>query len=222
MSDFKRKAIQDAVDSMSTSKEDLLVLKGFNLEDIDGTHVDLSAVLKNKVGHFMAFVESDREFASFEEFVALEPFAVEQFRRIIILENNIYSSFFPLGVSLPEAIVASLAIHFDKDSDDSETEIGDLSKYLEVVSNLTRVNGMVHVVYPEPNSTMSIRRVPVWQGAHLQIQERPLPESGPVNVIYTELDYIGLLTQILENPNEGASDFSVGYPHMLWSGRCRS
>src|SRR5690554_1046065 len=199
-----KRAIADAINrnGVTESKENLLVLKGFDLKDIEDTQVDLSLVLKNKVSHFMNFVASNRRFLSFEEFLALEPFAVEQFERIVIIENNVYSSFYPLGIFVLTNIVQSLTVHFDKDSEENDKEIGDLSKYLEIFTNFTRVQGIQYVVYPEPNTSINVTKVYVWPTGDSQIRKQVQPEGSQVSVIYSELDYTDLVTNLLQGSKE--------------------
>ena len=87
--------IEKKLQEMSTfnSAKTLYVLKGISLETVDPEHASeasLEKLLENKLGYFFEFTMKKRHFMTYEEFLLLGSFAVEQYDSVIILNNNLF------------------------------------------------------------------------------------------------------------------------------------
>ncbi|NLD46934.1 MAG: ATP-dependent DNA helicase RecQ, partial [Clostridiaceae bacterium] len=163
--------------------------------EILGEEINLTTVVINKLHSFIQFAQSKRKYLTFDEYLVLEKFVIEQYKRIIIIDNNLYSSFYPLGVNIEQNILDALLTHFDKEVENNEQEIGDLSRYLEIYSNLQCINNKYYVVYNPIGIASNYTIISLWnEGDNFQQEQKQTSEQ--IHTIYAELDYLDLVIKV--------------------------
>ena len=127
--------IEKKLQEMSTfnSAKTLYVLKGISLETVDPEHASeasLEKLLENKLGYFFEFTMKKRHFMTYEEFLLLGSFAVEQYDSVIILNNNLFMNQYPLDFSCSEEKIRELLAHFNPEDDEVDQPVIGLNEDL--------------------------------------------------------------------------------------------
>lgn len=127
----------------------IIVLKGFLNEDIDNTinSVNLSEIIVDKMTYFLNNIYNKRNLITYDEYLLLNPIINMQYRKIVILENNVYINLFPLISTITDDIKEKLLINFDEDKEGDKYEIGDITEYTNIYSSFREIDGQYYVVY---------------------------------------------------------------------------
>ena len=129
-----------------SDKSTLFVLKGFDIEKLGYTRIDISKTIDNNIGRLMELSQEDEKVIAFEEFVCLYEMAIRQFKHIVIFDNREYDKLYPVNVNIPVEVCNSLIAHFDEDTD-ANTTITDsktFDDYLYIFSNFANTeNGIM-------------------------------------------------------------------------------
>jgi len=112
----------------------LFVIKGYDFSELGFEKIKLSSVINNKIDRLLSVSQSEIKVISFEEFICLYNFAVEQFKQIYIIENQAYQYFWPVNCDIDEGFIESLLKHYDEDADEN-TPILDIDEYINIFSN---------------------------------------------------------------------------------------
>lgn len=182
------------------------MLKGIPLSIVDDTvgSIDLSSVVSNKLGYFMA-IFGHRHFLTYEEFLLLADFIVTQYKEIYILNNNIYMEQFPVEECFPDAIRAGLLTHFDE-SEEGETDsryIGDIDEYISIFAGLKEYNGYLMGAYcsvPALHSPKVIT-VNVFESSCEDLMYSANQSDDFIEII-EESDYINFVKLLFAEPDE--------------------
>ncbi len=128
----------------------IIVLKGFPLSivGIDAPHI--ASMVDNKFTYFMQLMQSNRKYILYEEYICLYEFLIQQFKNIIVVENNLYINLYPLYADISDKIICGLQVHFDTDNQNQDDEIGDINEYIQIYSNYTEIGGIGFIVYNDP------------------------------------------------------------------------
>lgn len=134
---------------MSTINQDktLVVLKGYTIDK----EIELKSIFKNKIMYFFNILNNN-EVISYDEYLAIRAFALEQFNQIIIVQNNMYHNLYPLCTEIDHNIKKSLVYHFTEDKElDDDIEI-DLVDYLNIYSMCIKYKDKYYVSYQTPGT----------------------------------------------------------------------
>ena len=99
-SDVIKSKIQDKLSEIQDLEDSIIVLKGISLDTIDmenAKKINLEAVVKNKLKYFFDIYDK-RKFLTYEEYLLLNSFLIDQYKKIYIFVNNLYILFFFLYV----------------------------------------------------------------------------------------------------------------------------
>lgn len=125
----------------------IIVLKGFHLESYVTRNISLATLNENKLNYFLSISMLEEKVISYDEYIALYDFVLAQYEKVVILENNLYYNFYPLNLSLGIEVEFGLINHFDVEINEN-VEYDDLIKpYLDIYSNVIKVNDKVYVTY---------------------------------------------------------------------------
>lgn len=198
--------IRTKIESLNIGNDAIVVLKGIPLSIVDDTvgSIDLSSVVSNKLGYFMA-IFGHRHFLTYEEFLLLADFIVTQYKEIYILNNNIYMEQFPVEECFPDAIRAGLLTHFDE-SEEGETDsryIGDIDEYISIFAGLKEYNGYLMGAYcsvPALHSPKVIT-VNVFESSCEDLMYSANQSDDFIEII-EESDYINFVKLLFAEPDE--------------------
>ena len=89
--------------------------------DPENANIMIENVLDNKLGYFMNIYKK-RQFVTYEEYLLLKSFILDQYESVYILNNNVYMEQVPIYVQYSQETVNGLIVHFSE-SDDDEDEV---------------------------------------------------------------------------------------------------
>lgn len=167
----------------------LFVLKGFSIEELGLPRSVLEQIVENKISRLVSLIQQENQIISFDEFICLYDLVLAQYRKIFILENNLYLNLFPINAAIPDEIITALLNHFDNDVE-TNVPIGDLSEYTNIYSNFVETDFGQACCYNLDDGTTKhekIERCSFGQGA------KPIAE---VNDSSGNLQYVALCNDI--------------------------
>ena len=130
----------------------LIVLKGIPLDIVDNENVDkirIEEIVKNKAKYLFSNIIEKRKYILYEEFLTMYNLLIDQYRRIYVLNNNIYIESFPININFSEEVRNGLLKHYAEDEDEESDDcyIGDIEQYTSLYSGIKEVNGYLLGAY---------------------------------------------------------------------------
>ncbi|MEO2496108.1 hypothetical protein ABHA36_18175, partial [Clostridium paraputrificum] len=96
MKDVK-KIIEKKISEISNEESTILVLKGIDIKLLyNDLNINIEKIIDNKLLYFMNIVQNNRKVITYDEYLALYNLVSMQYKRIIILENNMFINYYPL------------------------------------------------------------------------------------------------------------------------------
>lgn len=145
----------------------LFVLKGYAVDDCGGENAALDETIDGKLQRMIALSGQQDQVISFDEFICLYDFLVQQYRRIYLIENPVYHALYPVGAEIKPEISAFLLAHFDEDAGE-DREVGELSEYTNIYGNFVRTGMGIACCYNYDESIL----------IHEKIERRVLPQAS--------------------------------------------
>lgn len=198
------KRIDEIINENIDDENCVIVLKGIPMDIVDNlVSINLEEIVKNKMEYFMQ-IYNKRKFLIYEEFLLLESFIVAQYKKVYILNNNIYMHQYPIYVSYSTEIRKGLLNHFMDTDDDSEDDIyiGDIEEYVALYNGLKEFNGYLIGSYCDEKMYTSNKIVTVNLFEDVNFNIKYTREAEEFVDIIEETDYIELVKKILEEPDE--------------------
>ena len=154
MTDMLLTKLHKKLEQIPEKHGSIIVLKGFPMSTVNLVTPCIDTMLENKFAYFMQLIQSNRRYILFEEFICLYEFLVQQFKSIIVLDNNLYINLYPLYAKIKDEIITGLRVHFDQDNQNQDDVIGDIYEYTLLYSNYIEIENLGFIVYndlPETN-----------------------------------------------------------------------
>lgn len=211
MSDQINSKLMAVLEELDLKTENsLIVLKGFPLSIVGESELILENMLRNKFSYFMHLVQSGRSYILYEEFICLYEFLIQQFNSINIIDNNMYINLYPLYANVDGNIIKGLKTHFDSENQNGDTEIGDLSEYVNLYSNLIEIDNVNFIVYNESSEQLKNEKIRVSKLYEINDNKLEVVELGEVELtnkpnfidISDETDYVKLIKMLFNHPEE--------------------
>lgn len=198
--------INDAVERIGSKDNQIVVLKGIPMSVVDPEcqPASLEEIVKNKLKYFMS-IYSSRKFITYEEFLLLNSFVLDQYERICVLNNNLYMSQYPLDAKMTEETKKGLLVHFtESENDYDDTPIGDIDEIIDLYDGVKDHRGILVGAYCEdkvPNDNKIIVEN-LFEQVVSDIQSvSESPEDGFIE-IEDESDYIEFIRRLFTEPDE--------------------
>ncbi|MGL5411351.1 DEAD/DEAH box helicase [Cetobacterium sp.] len=197
-----KKILKDIISKLEISKEQLVVIKGFDRLTIE-RKIEASKIISNKMGYFLSEIYNKKTIITYDEYLMLYPIINMQYNKIIILENNIYMNYYPLNIIIDSNIIKELEDNFDEEKEGDKYEIGNISDYIDIYSNLKNINGEYYIIYNENQKSEKEQ--------YIKLLDNKINEEGNIaqvveNIKIFELDeeedYILLIEQMEKSNNE--------------------
>ena len=181
----------------------IIVLKGIPMELVDSKNaqsIDLESIAKNKL-KYLFDIYGKRKYITYEEFLMLNNFVIEQYKTIYILNNNLYMNQYPLDIPFSSEVQNGLINHFkETDDEDDESYIGDIEEIISLYNGVKECNGHLIGVYCDekiiPNN--KIVKINIFDDEDFVL--RSTNENCEFIDIVEELDYIELVKLTVTNP----------------------
>jgi len=185
------------------SEKTLFVLWGFRKEDYHLKKISLSKIIENKLASFITIVDEMTEVISFEEFLILQNFILDQYKKVVIIKNNCYLHLFPLIDDIEEKTCEALTLHFDEEAP-IDTEIGDISEYLNIFSNFEKVNDEYICCYNYSEMMLENKKISIIEAFSDNKEMKKTAKSENIINICSELDYYVFIKQLETENNHVA------------------
>ena len=197
--------IINKLDALDLNNKTIVVLKGIPMKVVDESCVvePVEKIVENKLAYFMNIC-SKRKFITYEEFLLLNSFILDQYEHIYVLNNNIYMNQYPLDVSYSDEVKRGLLVHFTESEDDDNDEfIGDIENIIDLYSGLKEYNGFLIGAYCESKIPKDFKIVNInlfeYQDIHI---EHTAEDSAGFFEMKEESDYIEFVKLIFSEPEE--------------------
>lgn len=199
-------SINKKIEQLSVASNAIIVLKGIPMSVVspDSVVAPVVDVIKNKLAYFMR-IFNKRRFLTFEEFIMLNSFILDQYEKVYILNNNLYMNQYPVDAVFPDSIKQGLLTHFSESENDyDETPIGNIEEIIDLYDGVKEYNGFLICAYCEdkiPNDA-KIQQVNLFEYEPIPIQTVRHAEEIRYLEIAEESDYIELVKQVFQEPEE--------------------
>ena len=207
MSDSMLKSkINSKIQQLDVDENSIIVLKGIPMSVVDSSEseqVDIQKASSNRLMYFMN-IYGKRKYITYEEFLLLGNFIVDQYAAVYVINNNIYMEQYPLDLRCSDETQKGLLVHFmdvDDDTQDDEV-IGDIGDIAELYNGIKEFNGYLLGAYcdekaPDSNKVITVN---LFDAADVKLQRKSVPDN--FMDIVEEGDYIELVKAVLAQPDE--------------------
>lgn len=179
----------------------IIVLKGFDINLLyRDLIIDIDKILEDKMKHFMEIYFKRRKVIIFEEYLALYDFIISQYKKIIILENNLYINYYPLHCNIKKELLDLLLIHFDEDKE-HEIAYDLIKEYVNIYANLKQIDGNIYVVYNYNIKNEKEYTVNIFDAPKEDVERVEIENNKACIQILEEEDYIRFLNIVFSNTN---------------------
>lgn len=198
--------INEILSEIQDRENSIVVLKGIPLEVVNdevAETIDLESIVENKLKYFFD-IYGKRQFLTYEEYLLLSSFVVEQYKNIYVLVNNIYMDQYPLDIPVSSDIRKGLLIHFmDTDGNESDDEqLGDIDEYISLYNGVREYKGFLLGAYCDEKVSNSnkIQTIDLFKNKNIEMEQ--VTTAGKLIDLIEEADYIDLVRRVFEEPNE--------------------
>ena len=143
--------INKRIEQLDISVNSVIVLKGIPMSAVspDSEIYPIEEVIKNKLSYFIK-IFGKRRFLTFEEFIMLNSFVLDQYERVYILNNNLYMNQYPVDSGFSNDVKKGLLTHFaESENDYDETPIGNIDEIIDLYDGVKEYNGFLICAYCE-------------------------------------------------------------------------
>lgn len=223
MIDVILEAAKKKISQLLTEKTFIVILKGISPEllypDVQTGTID--EIIENPFQYFMKVQNAGRQILSFEEYVPVKEFINAQYKRVYILDNNIFSKQYPIYSHIKEETLHGLLNHFATDeNEDIESEedqiIGnsdDIKAITDIFVGLTRKDDQIIGAYSDLEENSKVEEVPLFdpeQVRKIHVGEIDESDCSEFESITDEFEYVTWVLKVLNGEKAGnlsISDF---------------
>lgn len=200
------KKVNEKIATLNTSNNSIIILKGIPISLVDQMCevCELETVIKNKLLYFMK-IYTKRKFLTYEEFLMLNSFVLDQYEKIYILNNNLYMNQYPIDIALSDSVKRGLLTHFtESENYYDESFIGNISEIIDLYDGIKEYNGYLIGTYCENKiqNDAKIHIVNLFENESIPIVEVPYNDNIEYMEIAEEADYIDLVKRVFIKPNK--------------------
>uniref|UniRef100_UPI0026309CD6 hypothetical protein n=1 Tax=uncultured Clostridium sp. TaxID=59620 RepID=UPI0026309CD6 len=133
---YIRNLLHNKIKELSNEENNAFIIKGIPLDIIEfKNEINIEILLDNKLKYFNS-VYDKRNIFTYEEFLLLNGIITEQYDKIYIINNNLYSKYYPLEICLNNNIINKLQEQFiDIDEIDDTNDIYELDDSNDKIIN---------------------------------------------------------------------------------------
>lgn len=200
--------IKEKVRELSIEDGTILVLKGIPMNVLvdDYSPTFLEDIVSSKFKYFTRLITNNTQIITYEEFLLLNSFILDQFEKVIVLNNNLYINQYPLDAKLHDATKKGLLVHFgESDNDNDDTFIGNIDEIIDLYAGIKEYNGYLIGSYREEKVPTNDKVVTInlFECEDVQIKKVESTTSGDMVIaLEDESNYIDLVKMIFDEPEE--------------------
>lgn len=199
-------AINKKIEELNCVDNSVVILKGVPMSIVspESEVAMVEDVIKNKLSYFMK-IYGKRKFYTFEEFLMLNSFILDQYEKVFILNNNLYMNQYPIDAVFSQSAKNGLITHFsDLENDYDESMIGSIEEIIDLYDGVREYNGFLVGAYCEDKipDDPKIHRINLFDYESMPIQMVNYTEGIDYLEIEEESDYIDLVKRIFQGIEE--------------------
>lgn len=204
MSSFFGTKVNDAINKCLQTDDSIVVLRGIPIEVLDVDilkSIDYSGLIGNRLKYFSEAVSSNRKVYTYEEYLYLRDFLVSQFKKVFILNNNLYINYVPANNFFPDNVLEKMIAHYSDPEDVSEeANIDGIDEYASIFIGLKKHNDQVICCYVDDEKTQNIK-VSYCTLFEADNYSNDLDESDEAYIdIVEDADYIDFIKKLSSEP----------------------
>jgi ATP-dependent DNA helicase RecQ len=200
-----QRKIKEKIDSLPVSDNIIVVLTGIPLSLVDSTYKseDIETILENKLKYFSGLVEH-RKYITYEEFLLLYSFVLEQYDAVYIVNNNLYINQYPIEAKFSKDTREGLLTHFSESEDENdERPIGNIDEIIALYDGVRDVNGYLIGAYCDSRVEVSSKIINVNLFDPERYKISSVTETVDDKLVITEeADFINLVRKAFKEPEE--------------------
>ena len=195
--------INACINEINVSENSIIVLKGIPMS-VAAPEIavkPVEEVIKNKLKYFMEIC-GERKFITFEEFLMLHSFVLDQYEKVYILNNNVYMNQYPIDATYSDTVRKGLLIHFSESENDyDDRTIGNIDEIIDLYDGIKEYNGFLIGAYCEDkiSNDAKIIQINLFEESAEPIQTVPYSAETDFLEIIEESDYIELVKRVFND-----------------------
>ncbi|WP_368240474.1 DEAD/DEAH box helicase [Clostridium paraputrificum] len=199
MKDVK-KIIEKKISEISNEESTILVLKGIDIKLLyNDLNINIEKIIDNKLLYFMNIVQNNRKVITYDEYLALYNLVSMQYKRIIILENNMFINYYPLYSTISEKKLCNLLNHYDDEKEGDKYEIGGIDELTSIYGNIKLINSRYYIIYNNIVSSEKEEKIDIFEKIIINIEKEEFKVCKNCYEINDEEDYLAMLDDLLNN-----------------------
>ena len=201
-----KRTVVEKISSLGEEDNVIIVLKGIPIEAVDSENgsIAIEQVAKDKFGHFMK-IYSGRKYIFYEEFLLLKSFILQQYKKIYILNNNLYIHQYPLEIKFSDVTRQGILTHFTvSENDDDESEIGDIDEIISSYTGIREYNSYLIGAYSDEEQSQDIKvhKINLFEDAAISLSTVSQSEVDDFIDVTEEADYIEVVKRVLDGADQ--------------------
>lgn len=190
--------IQSKVLNYLNNESTIVILKGVEINLIyDNLKVNLDEMFDNKLNYFLKLAQQGRRIITYDEYLALYDLVLMQYKKIIILENNMFINFYPLTAELSAKRLEELIIHYDEEKEGDKYEIGNIAELTSLYGNIKIFKGRYYITYNNIITDEKEETFQIFEKDLKAIEKEKIELSNSCYEIIDEEDYVLMLDNLL-------------------------
>ncbi|WP_196590033.1 DEAD/DEAH box helicase [Pectinatus frisingensis] len=198
--------IHEKMANIPESQNSIIVLKGISMSivDVNCKVKKLEEVIKDKFSYFMQ-IYSKRKYITYEEFLMLNNFILEQYEVVYIFNNNLYMNQYPIEANFSDEVKNGLLTHFtESENDNDDSYIGSIDEIIDIYDGIKEYNGYLIGAYCNDKilDNNKIRQIDLFEYSNIVIQSVESANGDTVLELEDESDYIDLVKKVFYEPDK--------------------
>lgn len=208
--EYIKNLLNNKIQEHSNEENVAFVIKGIPLDIVEfKDNINIEILLKNKVKYFTNIYEL-RNLFIYEEFLLLNGIITEQYDKIYIINNNLYSKYFPLEIDLKNNIINNLEEQFiDIDEIDYTNEIYDTNdektdNLLQIIDGILLKDNLLICGYNDTvvKDWYKINLIDLFNNNYLEKKIQNSNQTNNIFIIEDDFDYTVLVNNIINNEQQ--------------------
>lgn len=200
--------INEKIAEINETENVMIVLKGIPLSVVDSNNsgkIELSEIMEDKMKYFIDKIYRKRTIITYEEFLIMSNFIIDQYKKVYILNNNIYIEQYPIEECFTKEVREGILNHFGEDADEDKV-IGDISEYIALYNGIKEFNGYLLGAYCDQRIEEKIDNIKVFKinlfDKYAEKIENANNEVNDYIDIIEEADYIDMVKALFNETDE--------------------
>lgn len=205
--DIITNAIRKKLSSIVNETGILVVLKGIPIDVVDEeyTNINIEDITNDKFRHFGDIYIKKRKYILYEEFLLLKSFILQQYKKIYILNNNLYINQYPIDIHFSNRIRQDILTHFtDLEENDDKSVMGDIDEIISIYIGIKEFNSYLIGSYYDDTQTddIKIQKINLFDEVIINLETISQSNAKDFIDIIEEADYIDVVKQVFSNPKK--------------------